>query len=42
MVMLWCRQIINGHRTYQQVPAKLKESVKNQLIELGYEDLVSE
>ena len=41
MVILWCRQIIDGNRTYQQVPEKIKELVRDKLIELGYVNLIS-
>ena len=37
---LWAEQIINGKKTFEQVPAKLKEQVKEVLIERGREDLV--
>ena len=38
---LWAEQIINGKKTFEQVPSKLKELVKEVLIERGREDLVS-
>ena len=41
MVILWCRQIIDGNRTYQQVPTKIQELVRDKLIELGYVNLIS-
>lgn len=37
---LWAEQIINGKKTFEQVPSKLKELVKEVLIERGHEDLV--
>lgn len=37
---LWAEQIINGKKTFEQVPSKLKELVKEVLIERGREDLV--
>ena len=35
-------RIINGYLTYEQVPASLKEKVKQALIDKGREDLVTE
>lgn len=37
---LWAEQIIKGKKTFEQVPSKLKELVKEVLIERGREDLV--
>lgn len=37
---LWAEQIMNGKKTFKQIPAKLKELVKEVLIERGREDLV--
>ena len=37
---LWAEQIINGKKTFEQAPSKLKELVKEVLIERGREDLV--
>lgn len=40
MAMLWANQIIQGKKTYNQVPRLLKEKVKEALIDSGHEDLV--
>lgn len=37
---LWADRIISGIRTYNEVPSKLKEQVKEVLVEIGREDLV--
>lgn len=42
MAMLWCQQIILGKKTFAQVPAKLKEQVRQLLIDSGCEDLIIE
>lgn len=42
MAMLWAQQIILGKKTFEQVPAKLKEQVKEILIDSGCEDLITE
>lgn len=42
MAMLWAQKIILGTKTYDQVPVKLKEQVKEILIESGLEELVTE
>lgn len=42
MAMLWCNQIILGKKTFSQVPAKLKEQVRQLLIDCGCEDLIEE
>ena len=42
MAMLWAQKIILGKKTYADVPAKLKEQVKEILIESGLEELVTE
>lgn len=42
MAMLWAQQIMLGKKTYAQVPAKLKEKVKELLIDSGMEELVVE
>lgn len=39
---LWANQILNGKKTYAQVPAKLKEAVAAILTEAGREDLIAE
>lgn len=36
---LWAEQVMNGKKTFEQVPAKLKEHVKAILIECGKGDL---
>lgn len=40
MAMLWCQQIMLGKKTFEQVPAKLKEQVRELLIDSGCADLV--
>ena len=42
LAMLWAIQIINGKKTFAQVPAKLKEQVREILIDAGCEDLIIE
>lgn len=42
VAMLWAQQILLGKRTYAQVPRKLKDQVKEILIDSGYEELVTE
>ena len=42
MAMLWTQQILLGKKTYAQVPVKLKEQVKELLIDSGAEDLIIE
>ena len=42
MSMLWCQQIILGKKTFKQVPAKLKDQVRELLIDSGCEDLIEE
>ena len=41
LAMLWTQRIINGKKTYDQVPRLLKEQVKELLIESGCEDLIT-
>lgn len=36
---LWVQEIINGNKTYEQVPRLLKDKVKAILIEKGLEEL---
>lgn len=36
---LWAEQIINGKKTFEQVPTKLKEQVKEILIARGMGNL---
>ncbi len=42
LAMLYAQQIILGKRTFSSVPAKLKEQVREILIESGCEDLIDE
>ena len=42
MAMLWAQQIMLGKKTFAQVPIKLKERVKELLIDSGCEELVEE
>ncbi len=42
MAMLWAQQIMLGKKTYTQVPALLKEAVKEILVDSGCEDLITE
>lgn len=42
LAMLWANQIILGKKTFAQVPAKLKEQVREILIDCGCEDLIIE
>ena len=42
LAMLWAIQIINGKKTFSQVPAKLKAAVRDILIDAGCEDLINE
>ena len=42
LAMLWASFIISGKRTYDQVPVKLKEQVKECLEVAGCEDLITE
>ena len=42
MAMLWCQQIMLGKKTYAQVPAKLKEQVRELLVDSGCEHLIEE
>lgn len=42
LAMLWTAFILDGKRTYAQVPVKLKEQVKECLIVAGCEDLITE
>ena len=37
---LWASQIIKGNKYFHEVPAGLKEQVKNVLINEGYEKLL--
>ena len=42
MAMLWAQQIMLGKKTFAQVPKLLKEKVKENLIDSGMEELVTE
>ena len=42
LAMLWANQIILGKKTFAQVPTKLKERVREILIDAGCEDLIEE
>lgn len=42
MAMLWAQQIMLGKKTFEQVPAKLKDQVAEILIDSGLEELVPE
>jgi hypothetical protein len=42
MAMLWCQQIMYGKKTYADVPAKLKQKVRELLVDSGCEDLITE
>jgi hypothetical protein len=42
MAMLWAQQIMNGKRTYKEVPRMLKEKVKEILKDSGMGELVTE
>lgn len=42
LAFLWANQIILGKKTFRQVPAKLKDQVREILIDAGCEDLVIE
>lgn len=40
VAMLWAQQIMLGRREYKDVPAKLKDKVKQLLIDSGCENLI--
>ena len=42
LAFLWANQIILVKKTFKQVPAKLKEQVREILIDTGCEDLIDE
>lgn len=42
MAKIYVALIIKGRRTYSSVPAVLKEQVKEMLIDLELEDLITE
>ena len=39
MAMLWCQQILLGKKTFAQVPSKLKDQVRELLIDSGCGEL---
>ncbi len=39
MAMLWAQQIMLGKKTFEQVPAKLKDQVRELLIDSGCWDM---
>lgn len=40
VAMLWAQQIMLGRREYKDVPTKLKDKVKQLLIDSGCENLI--
>lgn len=40
IAQLWADKIIAGEKTFRQVPAKLKDAVRQILIDTGHEDLI--
>lgn len=42
MAMLWAQQIMLGKKAFADVPAKLKDKVRELLIDSGCEDLITE
>jgi len=42
IAMLWANQIILGKKNFSQVPARLKDQVKELLIDAGCEDFIEE
>lgn len=42
IAMLWAQWIMLGKKIFAQVPAKLKEQVKEILIDSGREELITE
>lgn len=42
IVKLWYEQILQGKKTFGQVPAKLKTQVADMLRENGHDDLIKE
>ena len=37
---IWAKNIVEGNKTFNDVPAKLKEYVKEWLVEWGKEELI--
>lgn len=42
IAQLWANKIIAGEKTFRQAPAKLKDAVRQILIDTGHEDLIIE
>lgn len=42
IAMLWTNQIILGKKIFSQVPAKLKEQVRELLVDAGCAELIEE
>lgn len=42
IAMLWAQRIMNGKKTFADVPRLLKEQVKEILVESGVEELITE
>ena len=42
MAMLWCQQIILGKKTFSQVPARLKDQVRELLADCGCEGMAED
>lgn len=42
MAMLWCQQIMLGKKAFAQVPARLREQVRELLVDSGCEQLIEE
>ena len=40
MARLWAQQIVDGNKTFDQVPRLLKIDVRSILVEMGYTDFV--
>lgn len=38
---IWAKNIVEGNKTFNDVPTKLKEYVKELLVEWGKEELIS-
>ena len=38
---IWAKNIIEGNKTFNDVPTKLKEYVKEWLVELGKEEFIN-
>ena len=38
---IWAKNIVEGNKTFNDVPKKLKEYVKEWLIELGKEEFIN-